>query len=95
MLELSDHSATNSPEVQTMEKIVEKNLLIKSQSENNNDNENEQDKKKILIANEEISILAEHFSEPVVDTLFDVFNSSKTKKYFIFGVNIWKRPALV
>ena len=31
---------------------------------------------KFWIANEDISVLAEHYSEPAFETLFEVFNSS-------------------
>lgn len=29
-----------------------------------------------MIGNEDISVLADHFSEPAFDTLFEVFNTS-------------------
>lgn len=67
-----------SPELNQIESIAEKNISIKMNLETT-DHEIHKEINKIMIANEEISILAEHFSEPVVDTLFDVFNSSELK----------------
>lgn len=67
-----------SPELKQIETVPEKNISIRMNLEIPG-HDIEKDKNKIKIANEEISILAEHFSEPVVDTLFDVFNSSESK----------------
>lgn len=78
MPELSDNSMEKSPQVHQLEPILEKNDLIRTYSETNS-HDSQQEINKIYIGNEEISTLAEHFSEPIVDTLFDVFNLSCLK----------------